>query len=452
VKRRGTWRQASKFGVLAAVVVGIALISGCMSPQAWLPSSEQESCPTCPVTYEGSDLLLGPEEAGSLTTLGASQTAIPPLRWPTDRGAPLGGYIFGSEWNCEKCTKGCDGQFKLHTGIDIGVGKGRPVYAAEDGVVKVVGFNPTWKGWVTIQHELGGTVFTTVYWHINPSVQTGQKVMRGQQIGTVADMGNNTHLHFGVRHAPYSNISNHGALPKTKACGDDHPRFPENFVDPKSVADPVNRPPIVSGVNQYRSDGITAIGEGAAIRENTVVFKATVSDPNGGRVRLEIELRQVTELFNGTPTWDSGLVRSGTQVSWTRGGLVDARYKWRYRVVDEEGLASPWVEFGQAGNTDFIVDRTPPTVPGNLRVTGSTHTRIDIAWNPSTDNLSGIASYRIYRDGQLIATVPGTQTTFRDTNVGALQRYCYRVSAADRAGNESAQSNEACARAVPWPR
>lgn len=446
MKRRGTWRQASKFGVLAAVGVGIALISSCMSPQAWIPSSEQESCPTCPVTY------VGPEEAGSLTTLGASQPAIPPLRWPTDRGAPVGRFDFGSNWDCLQCKKGCDDEYQLHTGIDIRVGKGRPVFAAEDGVVKVVGSDPTWKGWVTIEHRLGGTVFTTVYWHITPSVRAGQEVTRGQQIGTVADMGSNTHLHFGVRHAPYSNVSNRGALPKTRDCGPDRPQFPEKFVDPKLVADRVNRPPIVSGVNQYRSDGVTAIGEGAVIRENTVIFKATVSDPNGGRVRLQIELRQVTEPFNGTPTWDSGLVRSGTQVSWTRGGLVEARYKWRYRAVDEEGLASQWVEFGQAGNTDFIVDRTPPTVPGNLRVTGSTHARIDIAWNSSTDNLSGITSYRVYRDGQLIATVPGTQTSFRDTNVRALQRYCYRVSAVDRAGNESAQSNEACARAVPWPR
>jgi surface antigen len=137
---------------------------------------------------------------------------------------------------------------------------------------------------------------------------------------------------------------------------------------------------------------------------------------------------------------------TATEVQVSPPLVHNTRYWWRVKSSNTDGN-SPWSE-----KRNFIVDRTPPTPPGNLRVTGSTFSRIDLAWNPSTDDLSGVASYRIYRDGSLLAIVPGTQTSFRDQSVKAGIRYCYRVSAIDSAGNESTRSNEACARAVPWPR
>jgi len=115
-------------------------------------------------------------------------------------------------------------------------------------------------------------------------------------------------------------------------------------------------PPIVASANQYKADGVTAISEGTTTNESTVIFKGTVSDPDGDRVKLEIELRQITEAFTGAPTWQSELVPSGTEVSWARGSLVNAGYKWQYRAVDEWGQASPWQEFGTTGNTDFKVE------------------------------------------------------------------------------------------------
>jgi len=389
-----------------------------------------------------------------LTEVGSAQSTIPPLCWPTDRGATVI-VRFGVDW----VDFGCDGLRKLHVGLDIKVNANGPVYAAEDGIVRWRGTtkdHPEWKEGIVIEHNINGVIFTTVYWHINPSVKIGDLVTRRQQIGTVADMGKDTHLHFGIRHAPYSEIAIRGALPRTKDCPDG-PKFPEKFIDPlnyqgRPIADPINRPPVVDRINQYRSDGITTIREGGAIKDHTVVFKATMSDPNGGRVRLQIELRQITEPFTGSPTWDSGFVRSGMEVIWKRGGLVDGRYKWRYRVIDEENLASSWQEFGTAGNVDFIIDRTPPMTPTNLRVTGSTFGRIDLAWNSTVDNISGIAGYKIYRNGQLLAILPATQTSYRDESVAAGQRYCYTVAAIDLAGNESSRSNEVCARAVPWMR
>jgi hypothetical protein len=129
---------------------------------------------------------------------------------------------------------------------------------------------------------------------------------------------------------------------------------------------PPNQPPYApAAVSQFRSDGVTVIPEGGTTPESTVVFKATVSDPDGDSVRLEIELRQMSESFTGEPTPEtiSDYVPSGTQVTITRYGLVNAEYHWRYRAKDSHGATSDWVEFGAIGNVDFKV-RAPTPVYG----------------------------------------------------------------------------------------
>lgn len=166
----------------------------------------------------------------------ASNGAIIPtyLFWPTDPKARIS-TGFGDDW----VAKGCDGLLKRHCAIDISVRKGRPVYAAEFGWVVMVGTDPTWKSWITVNHtDWQSRAYTTVYWHVNPQVKIGDQVSKGQRIGTVADMGLNSHLHFGIRNAPYSNIANRGALPRSKCKPSDDPKFPEFFVDPRKYTKP----------------------------------------------------------------------------------------------------------------------------------------------------------------------------------------------------------------------
>ena len=88
-----------------------------------------------------------------------------------------------------------------------------------------------------------------------------------------------------------------------------------------------------------------------------MVSKGTVNDPDGDRVRLEIELHEVAQTFTDSPSPETicELVSSGSVVTLNRFGLVNGDYHWQARAVDEHGLASVWAEFGTAGNTDFIV-------------------------------------------------------------------------------------------------
>lgn len=86
-------------------------------------------------------------------------------------------------------------------------------------------------------------------------------------------------------------------------------------------------------------------------------------------------------------------------------------------------------------------DRTPPTRPTNLHVTGKTAYSVALAWNPSTDN-SGIFSYKVHVSYGQTWTVPQTQTSF-NWNFGLIpgQTYSFYVYAVDGSGNQSQRSN-----------
>jgi chitinase len=89
-------------------------------------------------------------------------------------------------------------------------------------------------------------------------------------------------------------------------------------------------------------------------------------------------------------------------------------------------------------------DRTKPTTPETLRVTGSTSTSVSLAWGPSTDD-SGSFTYTVRESGGATRSVPQTQTAYTWTGLTPNRTYRFTVSAVDGAGNRSAASNEVTA-------
>jgi murein DD-endopeptidase MepM/ murein hydrolase activator NlpD len=100
-----------------------------------------------------------------------------------------------------------------HTGADLNLNfpnhntdKGKPVYAAADGVVTFAEVVPqSWRGLIVIRHDPlpDGTPVYSRYGHVeNISVHVGEAVTRGQQIATVGLFGSvakqNYHLHFDI--------------------------------------------------------------------------------------------------------------------------------------------------------------------------------------------------------------------------------------------------------------
>jgi chitodextrinase len=90
-------------------------------------------------------------------------------------------------------------------------------------------------------------------------------------------------------------------------------------------------------------------------------------------------------------------------------------------------------------------DKTAPTTPTNLVVTGVTENTVSLKWNASTDN-SGKFSYRIKVNSlnttsNVLETVSQTQTTYTVPYLVPFSSYSFAVYAIDGSGNRSSDSN-----------
>ena len=125
--------------------------------------------------------------------------------WPTDRPYTITTY-FEYRWG------------SFHDALDIYVGYGSSIYAANNGVVvnAVGGCSPGYTrcnggrgNYIIVNHNAGG--YYTIYMHLRDfNVSVGQTVARGQKIATMGNTGyvvpvpssynpyGGTHLHFGV--------------------------------------------------------------------------------------------------------------------------------------------------------------------------------------------------------------------------------------------------------------
>jgi hypothetical protein len=116
--------------------------------------------------------------------------AVLPQIWPVD-GAVLTspfGYRdspFGHAW-------------KFHTGVDLGVPSGTPIYATNDGLVTFAGWDQGHGNMVVIDH---GHEVTTRYCHASRLlVGAGDQVAAGDVIALVGSTGQSTgpHLHYEI--------------------------------------------------------------------------------------------------------------------------------------------------------------------------------------------------------------------------------------------------------------
>jgi fibronectin type 3 domain-containing protein len=89
------------------------------------------------------------------------------------------------------------------------------------------------------------------------------------------------------------------------------------------------------------------------------------------------------------------------------------------------------------------VDKVAPTVPNGIAITAVSSSEIKVSWKPAADDSGKVKGYKVYRDGQYFKTVEATSVS--DTGLSPKVKFCYRISAFDGAGNESAQSTEVCA-------
>ena len=89
---------------------------------------------------------------------------------------------------------------KLHEGDDFSAKRGTGVIATADGVVKTSRYYGSFGNYIEIDH---GNGYVTCYGHLHKrNVSKGEKIERGQFIGTVGNTGRSTgsHLHYEIKY------------------------------------------------------------------------------------------------------------------------------------------------------------------------------------------------------------------------------------------------------------
>ena len=115
-----------------------------------------------------------------------------------------------------------------------------------------------------------------------------------------------------------------------------------------------------------------------------------------------------------------------------------------YFVVAFDDAAPP----NESGPTPVVQIRTPsaadtvaPAVPANVQAVASGPTQVNLTWDASTDTGgSGVAGYRIFRNGGTTPIATVAIASYSDINLTAGTAYMYVVRAFDGAGNVSGPS------------
>jgi endoglucanase len=83
-------------------------------------------------------------------------------------------------------------------------------------------------------------------------------------------------------------------------------------------------------------------------------------------------------------------------------------------------------------------DTQPPSVPQNVTVTGTSSSTVSLSWSASTDDVSGVTGYQVFRGATQVGSPTGL--TFTDTGLAASTNYSYTVRAVDGTAKVSAAS------------
>ena len=178
---------------------------------------------------------------------------------------------------------------------------------------------------------------------------------------------------------------------------------------------------------------ISAVGS-AGITTSVATINWTTNENSDSQV-----MYGVTTAYGSATPIDSTMLTSHSQ--GLSGLSPSTLYNYCVKSKDAAGNMATSANF--TFTTPAAADTTAPTTPSNLTASAVSSSQINLSWGASSDNV-GVAGYRIYRAGSLIATV-GNVTSYSNTGLFASTSYSYQVTAIDAAGNASLMSNSASA-------
>ncbi|HEU5154819.1 MAG TPA: PKD domain-containing protein [Gemmatimonadales bacterium] len=185
-----------------------------------------------------------------------------------------------------------------------------------------------------------------------------------------------------------------------------------------SAVPPDKAPPVVS---------ITSPANGSVYSTSQIATLTASASDDVGVTKVEF--------YDGTTLISTDTTASYTH-AWSITGANNGTHSWTAKAYDASGKYSISTAVILTVN---IADTAAPSIPTGLMAVAAGCSQVNLSWNGSSDTGgSGLAGYRVYRNGVWVATT--SVTSYSTTGLLGSTSYFFRVAAYDRAGNVSAQS------------
>jgi probable HAF family extracellular repeat protein len=187
----------------------------------------------------------------------------------------------------------------------------------------------------------------------------------------------------------------------------------------------IGPPNDAAGLGQFEANGTTPIALGATTDGTTVVLKGTLSDPDGGQLSLQVEVKLVGTPFDGTGLITGAPVPSGSVASASVSGLIRAKgYHWRARALDGFGdVSTNWVSFGANAESspDFRVE-APIVFSSNRQGANNANQQEIYSMNPDGTNAIRLTTNTTI-DTDPSLSPDGTKIAFQSNRDGDYEIY-----------------------------
>jgi hypothetical protein len=148
---------------------------------------------------------------------------------------------------------------------------------------------------------------------------------------------------------------------------------------------------------------------------------------------------------------DLGAVSGITDAVWSSSYTGYLSPNSPFGTASSSSYGTAYAAWAKTGTGDGSDGGVPPTTPTGVTLTPVDSQSIKVTWNASTDPALPISGYTILRNGNPVATLIGSATTFTDSGLFGSSNYTYKVKAFDGAGNTSASGGNVTATTLATP-
>jgi hypothetical protein len=229
----------------------------------------------------------------------------------------------------------------------------------------------------------------------------------------------------------------------------------QNHLDPHSTQGYYRAVSGYLGVraSQWRGgNGETAIAPVPSADTTPPTVPGSFSATAGSGLSVNLSWEPSTDDRSGTIRYR--VVRNGSRIatidktSFTDKLSQAGTYRYKVRAVDAAGNLSSFTAEISVTLSSSSTASVGVSVPADLAAKALGYRRVELSWKASSSAVSGTIRYRIFRNGNRIATVTTLSYVDRPDSAGT---YSYKVRAIDAAGNKSAFTPTVEGRAIKGP-